>query len=90
PQRDYRGRFAASPSGPLHFGSLVAAVGSYLEAKVNQGKWLVRNEDIDTTGEVKNADTHILYTLQAYRLYWDDSVLYQTQRLPLYQEVTNK
>ena len=87
---DYRGRFAPSPSGPLHFGSLVAAVGSYLDAKVNQGKWLVRIEDIDTTRVVKNADTHILNTLQAYGLYWDESVVYQTQRLPLYQEVTNK
>lgn len=90
PKRDYRGRFAPSPSGPLHFGSLVAAVGSYLDAKVNQGKWLVRIEDIDTTRVVKNADTHILNTLQAYGLYWDESVVYQTQRLPLYQEVTNK
>lgn len=87
PKRDYRGRFAPSPSGPLHFGSLVAAVGSYLDAKVNQGKWLVRIEDIDTTRVVKNADTDILNTLQAYGLYWDESVVYQTQRLSLYQDV---
>jgi len=89
PKRDYRGRFAPSPSGPLHFGSLVAAVGSYLDAKVNQGKWLVRIEDIDTTRVVKNADSDILNTLQAYGLYWDEPVVYQTQRLHLYKEVTN-
>ncbi|MCQ8889192.1 MAG: tRNA glutamyl-Q(34) synthetase GluQRS [Pseudoalteromonas sp.] len=88
PLRDYRGRFAPSPSGPLHFGSLVAAVGSFLDAKANQGKWLVRIEDIDTTRVVKNADSDILHTLQAYALNWDEPVVYQTQRLDLYQDVT--
>ncbi|KAA1152037.1 tRNA glutamyl-Q(34) synthetase GluQRS [Pseudoalteromonas sp. FUC4] len=88
PMRKYRGRFAPSPSGPLHFGSLVAAVGSYLDAKANQGKWLVRIEDIDTTRVVKNADSDILNTLQAYALYWDEPVVYQTQRLSLYQDIT--
>ncbi|MBB1385378.1 tRNA glutamyl-Q(34) synthetase GluQRS [Pseudoalteromonas sp. SG45-5] len=87
PMRKYRGRFAPSPSGPLHFGSLVAAVGSYLDAKANKGKWLVRIEDIDTTRVIKNADTDILNTLQAYALYWDEPVVYQTQRLTLYQEI---
>ncbi|WP_213608957.1 tRNA glutamyl-Q(34) synthetase GluQRS [Pseudoalteromonas sp.] len=86
---DYRGRFAPSPSGPLHFGSLVAAVGSYLDAKVNQGKWLVRIEDIDTTRVVKGAATDILNTLDAYCLNWDENVVYQTQRLNIYQDAVN-
>lgn len=83
---NYRGRFAPSPSGPLHFGSLVAAVGSYLDAKANQGKWLVRIEDIDTTRVVKGAATDILNTLDAYNLNWDENVVYQTQRLTIYQD----
>ena len=86
---DYRGRFAPSPSGPLHFGSLVAAVGSYLDAKANQGKWLVRIEDIDTTRVVKGAATDILNTLDAYNLNWDENVVYQTQRLTIYQDAVH-
>lgn len=86
---NYRGRFAPSPSGLLHFGSLVAAVGSYLDAKVNQGKWLVRIEDIDTTRVVKGAAADILNTLDAYCLNWDESVVYQTQRLNIYQDAVN-
>jgi len=90
PSRNYRGRFAPSPSGPLHFGSLVAAVGSYLDAKHNQGCWLVRIEDIDTTRVVKGAADDILRTLEAYGLYWDEQVVYQTQRHELYQHTISQ
>nr|WP_144211158.1 tRNA glutamyl-Q(34) synthetase GluQRS [Shewanella donghaensis] len=81
----YIGRFAPSPSGPLHFGSLIAALGSYLRAKQQQGKWLVRIEDIDPPREVAGASSDILATLDAYGLHWDDTELYQSQRLAVYQ-----
>ncbi|MFV7782480.1 tRNA glutamyl-Q(34) synthetase GluQRS [Shewanella marisflavi] len=81
----YVGRFAPSPSGPLHFGSLIAALGSFLRARANQGKWLVRIEDIDPPREVIGASDLILKTLDAYGLHWDDAVLYQSDRLGAYQ-----
>lgn len=82
----YTGRFAPSPTGPLHFGSLVAAVGSYLEAKTHGGEWLVRIEDVDTPRKVSGASSDILRTLEQLGMKWDGEVVYQSQRCALYQE----
>lgn len=82
----YIGRFAPSPTGPLHIGSLVAAMASYLDAKAHQGQWLVRIEDVDVGRNVAGADEHILASLQRCGMHWDGDVTWQTQRYPLYRQ----
>ncbi|MEQ1946809.1 MAG: tRNA glutamyl-Q(34) synthetase GluQRS [Bryobacteraceae bacterium] len=86
----YRGRFAPSPTGPLHFGSLVAAVASYLDARANDGVWLVRMEDVDTPRCVPGTDRLILETLEAFGMISGESVLYQTARTLAYQEALDR
>jgi glutamyl-Q tRNA(Asp) synthetase len=82
----YIGRFAPSPTGPLHFGSLVAAVASYCDARKNHGKWLLRIEDLDRPRTVKGAADRILHQLENFGFEWDGPVVYQSQRDSFYSE----
>jgi glutamyl-Q tRNA(Asp) synthetase len=80
----YRGRFAPSPTGPLHFGSLVTAVGSYLDARACGGEWLLRIEDLDAPRTVPAAVDGIFRTLEGFGFEWDGEVVFQSRRLDLY------
>lgn len=85
-QSAYRGRFAPSPTGNPHLGTLIAAVASYLQARVNAGEWLLRIEDVDTTRRVPGAEDAILRTLDRYGFEWDGEVVRQSGRDRLYQQ----
>jgi len=84
----YRGRFAPSPTGPLHFGSLVTAVGSYLCARQAGGEWLLRIEDLDTPREVPGSADQIIATLDTFGFEWDGPILRQSSRRDAYAAVT--
>src|SRR5688572_7792556 len=80
------GRFAPSPTGPLHLGSLLAAVGSYLDARAAGARWLVRIEDLDTPRVIPGCADQQLRTLEAFGFEWDGEVLYQSTRRDAYRE----
>ena len=90
PAGGYRGRFAPSPTGPLHAGSLVAALGSWLDARKNGGKWLLRIEDLDTPRCVPEATQQIQSQLLACGLYWDEEIIHQSKRQDAYQRALER
>ena len=86
PDSPYIGRFAPSPTGALHFGSLVAAVGSFLDARAHGGRWLLRIEDVDTPRTVAGAAQGILATLERFGFEWDGEVVWQSRRTAAYAD----
>lgn len=86
----YSGRFAPSPTGPLHFGSLITAVASYCDAKAHQGKWLVRIEDTDIPRIYPGSEEHILKSLEAFQFEPDTEIIFQKNRLDIYESVLDQ
>ncbi len=86
----YRGRFAPSPTGPLHFGSLVAALGSCLEARRRGGEWLVRIEDVDLPRCPATNAAEMLRTLEAFGFQWDREIVWQSRRTDLYRQALSR
>ncbi|MEM7256150.1 MAG: tRNA glutamyl-Q(34) synthetase GluQRS [Pseudomonadota bacterium] len=82
----YIGRFAPSPTGPLHMGSLVTALASWADARHHQGQWLLRIEDIDPPREIAGASDQIIAALQVHGLHWDNDITYQSRRADGYQQ----
>jgi len=87
---NYIGRYAPSPTGPLHFGSLVAALASFLDARKNHGAWLLRIEDLDPPRESASAPANIIKQLGAHGLHWDGNILYQSTRLSAYADALSE
>ena len=88
--KHYRGRFAPSPTGLPHLGTLIAAIASYLQARVNGGEWLLRIEDVDTARRVAGADDAILRTLDRFGFEWDEEVVRQSARTAHYQQALDR
>ena len=86
-EENYVGRFAPSPTGPLHFGSLITAVASYCDAKAQHGRWLVRIEDTDIPRIYPGSEAHILRSLDAFQFEPDGEILFQKDRLAIYEDV---
>ncbi|MDM1245096.1 tRNA glutamyl-Q(34) synthetase GluQRS [Acinetobacter indicus] len=86
-EENYVGRFAPSPTGPLHFGSLITAVASYCDAKAQHGRWLVRIEDTDIPRIYPGSEAHILRSLDAFQFEPDGEILFQKDRLAIYEDI---
>ncbi|MGR9014060.1 MAG: tRNA glutamyl-Q(34) synthetase GluQRS [Gammaproteobacteria bacterium] len=83
------GRFAPSPTGPLHLGSLYTALAGFLQARSQQGRWLLRIDDLDTPRNIKGSADTILKTLEVFGLHWDDDVYYQSRHIDVYSDMIN-